>query len=299
MMNEEYREFPCDLCGNWDAVEVPHSREYQNGVPVHICTRCGFVYVKMRRSAERIAESWSDEIFGDVYTAHIPAMKARLSYVADFINVNLGLRNKRVCDIGAGEGVLLDVIRVNYGAKSVFGIEPAPQNCQILKGMGIDHYEGTIEEYINSSIREDQKVDIVTITWTLENCQSCKAMLGAAYQIIDDGGSVVVATGSRILVPFKKPLHLYLGNNPADTNAFRFSANTLRGILAICNFEVTHVNRYIDSDVLCMIAKKANKEKEIKWEGDNYLDVYNFFERWHVETTMYYSEVTGVAQTKD
>ena len=50
-------QFPCDLCGETDAVEVPHCREYTNGQPIHICRRCGFVHVKLRRSAEGIAAS--------------------------------------------------------------------------------------------------------------------------------------------------------------------------------------------------------------------------------------------------
>ena len=120
---EAAREFPCDLCGSREAVEVPHAREYTNGQPMHICTHCGFVYVRRRRSASRIAEVWSEDLFGANYTAAIPAVKARLTYVAEFLDQSLGLRNKRVCDIGAGEGVFLDLIRQERYGASVFGIE--------------------------------------------------------------------------------------------------------------------------------------------------------------------------------
>jgi hypothetical protein len=115
-------------------------------------------------------------------------------------------------------------------------------------------------------------------------------MLNSAYQLLKPGGHVVVVTGSRLLVPFKKPLHYYLSTNPADTHSFRFSANTLQGLLAVSGFEMVHINRYIDNDILCVIGRKIEAGQEISWQGDNYLDVYNFFERWHVETQMYYAE---------
>ena len=285
-MDNEYQEFPCDICGNTDAVEVPHSSEYTNDQPIHICRYCGFVYVKKRRSAEKIAEVWSHDIFGSGYTAAIPAVKARLTYVAEFLATNLEICNKIVCEIGAGEGEFLNMIREpKYGALP-FGIEPASANCERLRGLGIDCYEGTIEQYVES---QPKKADVVVILWTLENCQSCRAMVNGALQLLKDGGHVVIATGSRLLVPFKKPLHYYLSSNPADAHAFRFSANTLRALLSVCKFDVVHVNRYIDHDILYMIAQKTDGIKDVVWNRDHYLDIYNFFERWHVDTKMYYN----------
>jgi len=287
-----HSEFPCDLCESRDSVEVPHARHYTNNQPVHICKKCGFVYVKFRRSSHEIADSWSNEIFGDKsagnkYTAKIPAVKARQLYIAEFIDTNIGLKNKDVCDIGSGEGQFLNMIRQReYGAR-VFGIEASKQNCSQMRKNGIKHFNGTIEDFCASQISEGYTADIVTIMWTLENCCSCRDMLSGAQRILKDGGFLVVATGSRILVPFKKPLYLYLSKNLADTHCFRFSANTLRGILAVSGFEVTHINQYLDSDVLCVIAKKIKPGKKIEWHGDDFRKVRDFFKRWHKETLFY------------
>jgi SAM-dependent methyltransferase len=278
---EEYWEYPCDLCGLKDAVEVPYARLYTNDQPIHICKKCGFVYVKRRRSAEAIAKAWSEKLYGSKYTARIPAVKARQVYVADFIDVNLGLRDKTVVDIGSGEGQFLEILRDQYGAK-VFGIEPSPHNCELIAKMGIGCFGGTIEKYLASGIRA--RADIVTIVWTLENCFSCRDMLIAARKILKKDGYVAVATGSRILVPFKKPLFSYLGPNPSDTHCFRFSANTLRGILAVNGFEPLQINRYWDTDFLCVIARKDRGKTPVQCKRDHYLDVHHFFERWHQET---------------
>lgn len=287
MKRNNYQEFPCDLCGSIDAVEVPHARGYTGGQPIYICKQCGFVYVKLRRTAQEISDIWSNEIFNDNYTAKIPAIKSRQMYVADFIDTKITLKGKKVCDIGTGEGQFLEIISQDRYRAKVFGIEASRINCQSLTRMGIEHFNGTIEDYCAAGKDRNNKADIVTIMWTLEACRSCKDMLSGAYRILKDNGYVVVATGSRILVPFKKPLYLYFGKNPADTHPFRFSANTLGGILAVSGFNVIHLNRYIDSDVLCIIAKKQRRKIKIKWQGDNPLEVYNFFKRWHKETLFY------------
>jgi SAM-dependent methyltransferase len=285
-----YKAFPCDLCGSTDSVELPHSREFHQGQPIDICCRCGFVYVKRRRDAARIAEVWSSEIFGHVYTSAIPAVRARLTYVAEFANDRVGLNGKSVCEIGAGEGRGLELLREpRYGA-AVFGVEPSGANGGRLRAAGIEHFTGTIEEYVASGQAAGNRFDVVTIQWTLENCQDCRAMLDGAWRILKPGGAIVVATGSRILVPFKKPLHTYFSTLPADVHAFRFSANTLSGLLAVSGFEPVHVNRYIDHDVLCVIGIKTERGREIAWRGDSYLDVYNFFERWYVDTKMYFPD---------
>lgn len=281
---DAYTNFPCDLCGSWEAVEVPYARLYTNDQAVHICKDCGFVYVKSRRSPEAIARSWSEELFGKNYTARIPAVKARQTYVADFLDVSIGLKDKLLVDIGAGEGQFLEIVTREYGAK-VFGIEPSSVNCENMNNAGFDCFEGTIEDY--AAFEDSKKADVVSILWTLENCCSCRDMLDAAHDILKDGGYVTVATGSRLLTPFKKAIWNYLSANPADTHSFRFSPNTLSGLLAKTGFEVTHINRHQDTDYLQVVAVKRPKGTEIPWQGDNYLKVHNFFERWHSESVHY------------
>lgn len=275
-------EFPCDLCGATDAVEVPHARAYTNGQPIHICTGCGFVYVKLRRSAEDIATSWTEDIFGAGYTAAVPGVAGRLAYVAEFVEQSVGLRGCSIAEIGAGEGFFLELVRERYDG-DVFGIEPSPRNCERMRRLGIDCVAATIERYDGS---RDGGFDLVMVLWTLENCQDLRTLLEGARRLLKPGGHAVVATGSRILVPFKKPLWAYLSDNPADTHSFRFSANTIRGALAVAGLETVHVNRFLDSDVLCAIGTPAGGD--IAWPRDDYLAVHGFFERWHADTALYF-----------
>lgn len=285
MTDIQTSEHPCDVCGSDDAVEIPAISEYQPDQPVHVCKDCGFVYVRRRRSAEEIARSWSEDIFEGTYTARIPAVRARHVYVAEFLASTIGLEGKNLCDIGGGEGQFLELVRGDdYGAK-VFAIEPSAQNCESLRQNGIDAFEGTIEDFLNDPEASKRQFDIVTIMWTLENCNSCRTMVDAAYKILRPGGHLLVATGSRILVPFKKPLQYYVGNDKwGDTHPFRFSANSLRGLLAGSGFATEHINRYFDTDYLTVVAQKTDGTKVIPRERDDYLEVLDFFDRWHVET---------------
>src|SRR5262249_13824624 len=217
-MTEVARDHPCDLCQSTDAVPIEPTRRYTNGQVYHVCTQCGFVHARRRRSAHAIAEAWSKEVFGKsytktTYTARIPHVKARQTFVAEVLATELpgGLRGKRLCDIGAGEGQFLEIVRgSDYGAE-VFGIEPSAENCRTLDRNGIASFAGSVEEWCASPQSRDRKFDVVTIMWTLENCTDCRGMINAAYDTLVPGGYLAVATGSRILVPFKKPLQYFLG----------------------------------------------------------------------------------------
>lgn len=281
--------FPCDLCGGTETFEVPYARLYTNDQPVHVCRSCGFVYVRERRGAQEIANSWSHDIYGEGYTARIPAVVARQTYVADTLNNVVGLKGKLVYDIGAGEGQFLEIVRNQYGART-YGLEPSAANCASMRAGGFDCFHGTIEQYLGSTATV--QADVATIMWTLENCVSCTDMLRAAYRCLPLGGHLLVATGSRVLVPFKKPLYDYFSSNPSDTHCFRFSANTLQGLMASTGFKPVFVNRYLDTDYLVVIGEKRPEGEKIPWLGDNPLAVHNFFERWHNETAFYLAQDT-------
>ena len=286
--------YPCDLCGSRDAIEAPYARRYTGNQPIHICKRCGLVYVKYRRRPEDVAATWSDQLFGPhYYTARIPAVIARQTYVAAFIDQQIGLRGQRVCDVGTGEGQFLEIIRrTEYGAR-VFGTEAAGQYCRRLTRQRLPCFNGTVEAFAAKPGKHRRAFDIVTLMWTLECCGAPRQILMACRELLKPNGHIVVATGSRMLVPFKKPLHLYLSTAPADTSPVRFSANTLHGLLAVCGFESVHANRYIDSDILCMIGRQRHLTAGSGWRGDDYRDVAAFFRRWHRETRYYKTDVTA------
>lgn len=282
-----YKNHACDLCGSDAPIEIPYSRLYTKNQPIHVCGNCGFVYVRARRTSEEIARVWSEEIYGDIYTAvKNPAMIARQSFVAEFLASKTQLKNMKVCDIGAGEGFFLSYLRDQYQVDP-FGIEPSLVNCSRLSKMGIGNHQGTVEQFVASPDGGRYRADIVSIMWTLENCQSCIEMLKAAALMLPIGGKIVIATGSRILVPFKKPLFTYFSTNPADSHSFRFSANALQTALANTHFRTISTNRYLDNDILCILAEKVQETESLPTKKDIPMEVLSFFERWHQDSLHY------------
>jgi SAM-dependent methyltransferase len=293
----EYREYPCDLCGSQDSEPIECAPDYTDGQNINVCKDCGFVYVPRRRTAKAIADDWSDRLFKEeavfttkTYSARIPAIKSRQVFVADTIDTELGLKDKSLCDIGAGEGQFLEIVKSpEYGAQP-YGIEPSSELCQKMSKEGIRSFCGAIEDYVESGEVDKQAFDIVTIMWTLECSADIRLMLKAARDALKNGGHVVISTGSRILVPFKKPLQFYFDSKPLDTHPFRFSANTLQALLISSGFRITFVNRYVDQDWLVVIAEKSDDVDRAGWQGDDCNAVIDFFDRWDKESKTYYAD---------
>lgn len=290
------KEYPCDICGSGDGREIACAPHYTAGQLIHVCGNCGFVYVKYRRDPRDIASDWSDRLFNEegaftntTYSARIPAIVARQTFVADTIDTELGLDGKRLCDIGAGEGQFLRIVRDQYGGK-VYGIEPSRALCDQMARDGFENYCGAIEDYRDAGGTGTRNFDIVTMMWTLECSSDPRGMIAAARESLSDRGHVVVSTGSRILVPFRKPLQFYFDPKPLDTHCLRFSANTLPGLLTQCGFRITFINRYIDQDWLLVIAEKDDSVDLNNWTGDDPDAVLDFFERWHQETQAHYAD---------
>jgi cyclopropane fatty-acyl-phospholipid synthase-like methyltransferase len=210
--------------------------------------------------------------------------------VAEFIHVNVGLKDAETVDIGAGEGVFLQLLSdPAYGAR-VFGIEPSAANCKLMLQASLRCFKGSIEAYLASPEVRVRGFDRATIVWTLENTSSCRSMMAGARSLLKDDGFLTVATGSRILVPFKKPLHYFLTPQVASIHPFFFSTNALRNLFGNAGFTLEHVNRYIDTDYLVMIGRAARKPRQGDLLKDDWRQIIDFFQRWHDETQSYYAD---------
>jgi len=251
-------DYSCELCGHDEFQEIVILRDYTNYQPVHSCKDCGFVQVLERRTPKEIYEAWKNADPGDdVYKSARPAVAARHAYAAWFIKEHLD--PELMLDMGSGDGMF------------------SRQKIPFL----VDNWPGMAEEY------SGEKYEAVSLLWTLENCGSANSVLRAAREALHPGGHIVVATGSRLMVPFRKPLNEYIDDSPADMHPWRFSANTLKAILARNGFMPVRVNRFLSSEYLIVIARKENSEQP--WRGDDYMAPVIFFNRWHKETLQYWT----------
>jgi SAM-dependent methyltransferase len=191
-------------------------------------------------------------------------------------------------DVGAGEGLLLRYIRDMGLASRTIGIDPGEANASSLRGAGFEAFQGTaqvaatVPELIGSA-------DVVTMTWTIENSNDCNEVIEACRELLKPGGALLIATGSRVLVPFKKPLGDYLSadRNP-DTHSFRWSRRSLANLLVKHGFTIDYANHWHDSDWMILIARKSDAPAG-GWTPDsancdNPDDVLQFFKDWHAHS---------------
>lgn len=263
----------CDLCGTTTVMPILAAMPYiGDQTPPGVCTNCGFVYVQDRRSPEEIAKSW-DDIWGEGYSSKWPAVQARLYYVRQWIEQELGLPES-LLDIGAGEGDFLSMFdRELYRV----AIEPAAENRKRLLAHTNFVHTGPVETFDRV-----YQFDLITINWTLENCGDCVDMLRRAAKVCDPDGYVVVASGSRILVPYKKPLGSYFSKNPQDLHSFRFSVNSLGHAMRLAGLVPIKVNRHKDSDWLVMAGRPKRPGEGGAYATDNPNEVIDFFANWKV-----------------
>ena len=287
-----YNKFSCDVCGSDATIKIDAVKFYNKKESIEVCKNCGFVFCQKRRKVETMKNDWKKNIYknkfdSSTYDSRNPAVYARLTYSSEFLKKNVKLNEKTLCDVGAGKGEFLEFLRdSNVDLKEIYGIELSNENKKVLDSKFINCFNGSIEEFGKS--KSFRKFDIVTLNWTLENTQSAKNSLEICYKILNDKGHILISTGSRILVPFKKPLGYYIPKSShLDIHPFHFSANSIRALLNNSGFGSFVLNRYIDTEYLCVVAKKLkNKPKKIT-SCDNPQEIIKFFNRWHLESKYY------------
>jgi len=257
----------CDLCGNADSIPLPQEPR------IHVCKECGFIYVPERRSAREVAQDWSRIYREEIYDPSWSGVQARLWYVTEWYDQNFGWAGKSCLDIGAGWGTFLRFIR-ERGAHPV-GLEPFDGNVQVIKSHDIACWHGTVED-----CGPIGTYDVISILWTLENTADCMAMLRFAREHLNPDGHLIVATGSRILVPFKKRLSDYLPgpDREVDTHCYRWSRGSLNHALAKSRFCPHAWNDCDQNDVMAVVAGPV--DYDMQPATDDPQDILDFFNIW-------------------
>jgi SAM-dependent methyltransferase len=258
----------CDLCSSnaWAPLPLPDPRG------IGICQVCGFVYVRDRRAAHEIAADWSN-VYGEGYNPdNWPAVQARLYYVQRWIDTEYEMTGRSVLDIGAGTGYFMMLCD---SSPEVVGLEPSAAMEQY--GGPDTIHRGSVEDDIDLG-----QFDFVTINWTLENCHDPIKMLDYARRRCKPDGRVIVATGSRILVPYKKPLSCYLGDNAPDLHCFRWSITTLAAAFAKAGLKMEKINPYRECDWMVAAAVPLPEGTPVKphLPYDPPQEVRDYFRLW-------------------
>ena len=232
-----------------------------------------------------VVEYWTSRIFpsesDEDYDAHLPFAQGRLFYVFRTIVDHFRLSSAddiSIADFAAGQGLFLDFLRSFSPSLKLFGTEHSPRLGSELRERGLAVETSAIYRGMDTKFQ----ADIATLNWTLSCCERPYDVVMGVRAHLPDAGYLVVAESSRVLVPYRKSLRDLLGHtHPTHVHPWYFSAKSLCALLAAAGFRIEWVNRFFDSDVLLVIARKGDiPPKDTSFETDAANDVVNFFREY-------------------
>ena len=259
---------------------------------VYISNKTGMVFHGDKKSSKFTADYWSKKIFSNKtdgvknkFTSNNPVFAARHYYAINFLKKYLNIKNKVICDFGAGEGNLILKLNKYFNHKKLVAVEPSKKNCLLIK-KNFKFLKKSQPLIINSTIEEfpnitSKKCDIAILTWTLCNCSNPLEVIKSIYSSLNKNGYLVIGESSRILVPFKKPIYNYFNTKKKSGiwHPWHFSYNSLVNLLKISKFKILYSNRYHNEDNIFLIFKKVNTMPN-KFKIDKPKEVELFFKDW-------------------
>tara|TARA_B100000579_G_C22728114_1_gene802771 strand:+ start:218 stop:1162 length:945 start_codon:yes stop_codon:yes gene_type:complete len=269
-----------------------------------VSKKTGLVFHNKFKSSKEVLEEWSKKIYvnkksgkdkGNLikqnkYSDDFPGMSARHFYVLDFLSRFIKFKNKKIIDFACGEGGLLIKAKKYFNVKNSSGVEHSKRNILYIKQRFKSEkiklpnlYQSNIESFLLK-----EKADVGILTWTLCNCSEPLKIVESISKNLKKNGYLIVAESSRILVPFKKPIHncFHPKSDVGHTHPWHWSYNSLSNIFKIYGFELIKSNRYWDENDLVLIFKNSKKFNQ-NFIFDNYLKVIDFFKRWKMESKNY------------
>jgi hypothetical protein len=279
--------------GRNGCIELEFIKDWTNGDLLFIDKVTGLVRSEKKMTHVQVADYWSDIVFQsndpDDYSAAHPFAQGRLLYVLLSIKEFLKTNNVTIasmCDFATGEGVFLEHALKHFDGINLKGTETSAQLAEGLRRKGFDVSNLTLGVKNLEENTPKLLTDFGVISWTLCNCLNVVDVLLDTREYIQDGGYLCVADSSRILVPFRKSLQDYLPKtHPLDFHPHFFSKQSISALLTAVGYEVIWVNRYFDSDILCLIAKKvALPSTDNLIAVDDSQLVESFMRKWHLES---------------
>jgi 2-polyprenyl-6-hydroxyphenyl methylase/3-demethylubiquinone-9 3-methyltransferase len=121
----------------------------------------------------------------------------------DYIDRRVGLRDKRVLDVGCGGGLLSEAMAAR-GAH-VTGIDLGQSTLEVARlhllesGLAVDYRQETAEAHATQFVG---RYDVVTCLEMLEHVPDPESVLASLFTLVRPGGDVVLSTLNRNLKSF-------------------------------------------------------------------------------------------------
>jgi len=259
----------CNFCGSEDSdIIAAYTRFEKNNVLQ--CKNCGLVYLEVKEGKEAIESYYSSEYRK---TPTLPVMSAGEHFNdkvtqndandrVQFISKYMGIKGKRVLEIGSASGSLLQKLS-ECGCKEAVGIELDDNFSDYTRQLGFKVISESIEEL---DLKEE--FDGVVSFHTLEHVYDPMAVIRAAYTALRPGGCFLGE------VPNQNDWRIQIFNDEVikrfhyDPNHYYYySPKILERYLKTCGFgsiRLETVERYNSLLQLRNILSRQNSEVNVE-----------------------------------
>ncbi len=249
----------CPLCSQQQAERLKDLDSFGANVRYYHCKYCGFVFQDAARSQAANPEFYKQayrKIYQATETPTSKDLRQQQLRAADqirFLRAQGAAQPKRILDIGASSGLLLDAFRQAFNAECI-GVEPGESYRALAESRGLDMFK-SIESLIAS---QPERFDLVSLMHVLEHLQD---PVGVLRQIRE---GLLKEQGLLLLeVP-----NFYAHDSYELAHLSCFTPHTLRETLRLAGFEVLALRKhgYPRSEILKLylnvLAKPAEKTQD-------------------------------------
>ena len=235
---------------------------------------------------------WEQRYKKKKYTSNSPHFLSRHIYTIENTKEIINFKNKRIADLGCGNGGLIKLLSSLYSFKEIIGFEASRQNCKVnskkMRNKRIKFINSSIENINEKNFK--QYFDVIFLTWTLSNTSNPLNILKKISKILKNNGHLIIAESSRILVTPNYTLNYYFSlekkMNTFLNYPWRFSFNSLNNLLMLFNFKTIKTNDYKHNDNMVLISKKTKKFKK-NYRVDKISSVISFFKKWLKQNSLF------------
>lgn len=265
------RERACDQCGEQSFRHVL-SKASEQGETFHVlrCQHCGLVQVNPRPPAERLAELYGEQYFGqrtergydnyfseavrrsihatleknlnDLHFAEFETLAMGDAWIsracAEFENAPPIDAAPRALDIGCAAGYFVDYLqRRGWQAEGVEISGPAARFGREQLGLNILH-----DDFMTSAALRRESYDLVSLWASIEHLPSPRAAMLRAVELLKPGGRMLLSTCRHgLLARALGPRWRYLN---VPEHLFYFSKSGLRDLAESVGFDLLYSISY-------------------------------------------------------
>lgn len=257
MIEENFVEVPCILCGGNNVQLIGDEGQY--GIPVNVvlCRNDGLVYLNPRWTKERYNQFYTVE-YDRYYRKDMSKSKAIQLYRAQFTLDKLpDQTGKRILDIGAGYGNTLDVFG-NIKGVTLAAIEASDGGNKKMQEKGIDVIARDVE-LEDWHLSREGEFDLVILSHVLEHLLDPIGTLKKIAHVLSSEGILQIEI-PNMMEPAGSLEKFYF----RAVHTYYFSTATLVQAAKMAGLEIVDID---ESEVTWATFKRASGKLDLNFKS--------------------------------